>query len=165
MNRAIQGIVQSGRMGMVVAAALMSGQASAVTCSLDIVRAYQEALKRGWNFECQAQRPSDVAGVTFDGSKRVGCYGKSDLTAGSHVYHARFFQGRLSGGTQLFGGWSVESYQVAGGGYTKESGGGAFVAFSWSSPLPNTHTRRFLSQIKLRKATSNCDKVYDEAFG
>lgn len=148
---------------------LGASSAHAVTCSVNIERAYQEAVKRGWTFWCTAVSGAitgSKSGLHFDKSKRLGCYGRTGpVLAGSQRFIGHFFIKGSHSTTQLSGGWSIASFQIADGQWSQAGqAGGSRIDFEWSYNLPNKVTYRHLSQLKVTKSGGNCAKFYDEAF-
>ena len=151
-------------------AALGTSTTRAASCTLDLERAYHVAVARGWTFKCSHRGPSETGigaaqGLTFDGSKRVGCYGRNGPT-GKATFQAQFLRQGSGSTSDLRGGWRVQSFEVSGGQYSgRPPIDGVRIFFEWSSPTPGATTRRFLSKLLLEKSGGQCAKVYDEAFG
>lgn len=144
---------------------IIAQSANAAVCTVNIERAYKEAVANGWRFECKPLHMGATVGLHFDSGKRVGCAGKAPYGPTSPQYSANFF--KLQGsknGNKLKKGWKVYSYKVSGGQYTK------VVNFTYQrlgfqfSASPGSNFQRHLSELKLSKKSGNCTKVYNEAF-
>ena len=126
-------------------------QANTVTCSVDIGRAYQEAKKYGWKFEC-GNSLHGTSGITFDSKKRVGCFGKANAYATWNQFTGGFFRKGSTGTRYLSNQWKVHAFEISGGSHKSyQPAAGARVRFSWETKTPGSTTRRFLYRIKLKK--------------
>lgn len=135
---------------------LAAPSAQAATCTVNIEQAYQKAVANGWAFYCE----NSV--LTFNGQKQMGCFGKTGAAA-STTPKGHFFTGK--GRTSFYNGWSLASYKMSGGQYTKQSSSKAGIIRFWFSVKGAFHQgRRHLSELKLKKNGGDCTKVLNEAF-
>lgn len=140
----------------------------AAECRLNIEKAHRVAVKHGWNFEC-------LSGVIdWNKSKKIGCRMRTPPFPGpsSMAVWARFFiynseQDTTESG-RLKSGWTIKSFTVSGGQYTKiDPGTDARLQFRFvPGGRRNTVYRRHLNEVVVEHPIRNksCKNVYNEAF-
>lgn len=159
-----------GTLALVVAGSIAATlpAAEATTCIVDLQRAVDEAMKRGWRFQCKLSGSAPVgSSVAFahDAMKRPGCAGRTGPVPGMpYLFRAQFF--KHVSRSQLANGWSFESFQAGSGQFNPYPPmNGALLVYGWDLSQPNRNTARHLLELKLKKSGGNCAKVYEEAFG
>ncbi len=153
-------------LGFSLTGTLSASPAQTVTCSVNMERAYNEAVRRGWNFKCETTYVGASVGFGWDNAKRMGCSGKTPAVLPTPAsYRASLFMRGGGSSANLSEGWKLAGYQVVGGQYLKDqAAGGRRINFFWKQPKPNTLFKRYITNLRFSKKGGSCAKLYDEAF-
>jgi len=158
---------------MFAAAAL---PASVVDCDVSVFDAYQKAKGRGWQFACERLMGLSHVGITANfvtyPPTDVGCVFKTPMvvTGALSLGYGQLFESAEGSSPTLRQGWSVVSFEIAGGQWTAPSAlpardVRARVNFSMTEAIkPNRTYNVRVKRLTLRKNTGNCSKAIDEAF-
>jgi len=152
-----------------VLAVLGHAPALAITteCSVNVLSAYQTAVKRGWRFSCGAAAGIQRGFVTYP-PDAIGCTYKTGVllpppppVGGSATL--LLFQGQSS--TQLKNGWTLKQFEIVGGQYQPMSTGDTLVA-AWITPgQPNRTYNYKLNKLVIQKLGSgSCAQAIEQAF-
>lgn len=154
--------------------ALAVGLCSAVPalsaeCSLDVIKAYETAKARGWQFKCPAAPGVAPGFVTYPPST-IGCTFKTGMVIPPPVPMYGPGQGALmlfggqTGVPALKNGWQFVRYEISGGTFQLLPPVTAIVSAGVALNKPS-HTYNFkLSSLVLKKSGGQCSKAINEAF-
>jgi hypothetical protein len=154
-------VLLAGGLGQTPAPAAM------LECSVNVLSAYQTAVKRGWRFSCGAVAGIQHGFVTYP-PNAIGCAYKTGIllppappVGGSASL--LLFQGQSS--TQLKNGWSLKLHEIIGGQFKPMSTGDTLVA-AWITPgKPNRTYNYRLNKLVIQKLGSgSCVQAIEQAF-
>ncbi len=141
--------------------------AAGTECNVNVLAAYQTAVKRGWRFTCSGQAGIQRGFVTYP-PNAVGCTYKTGALVPPPVPLAGnasllLFQGQSA--TQLKNNWSLKSFEIGGGQY-KPMGTSDTLVSAWITlGSPNKTYNYKLTKLVIQKLVGgNCSKAIDEAF-
>lgn len=143
--------------------------AATVECSVNVLSAYQTAVKRGWRFSCGAAAGIQHGFVTYP-PDAIGCTYKTGIVlppapplAEGGSASLLLFQGQSS--TQLKNGWTLKQFEIVGGQFQPMSTGDTLVA-AWIRPgHPNRVYNYKLNKLVIRKLGSgSCAQAIEQAF-
>jgi hypothetical protein len=140
--------------------------AAGVECSVNVLTAYQTAVKRGWRFSCDGVAGIQGNFVTYP-PNGIGCTYKTGmlvpppapLTGNSSLL---LFQGQSA--TQLKNGWSIKLFELEGGQYKPMGTSDTLVAAWITLGAPNRTYNYKLTKLVLQKLIGSCTNVIGEAF-
>ncbi len=141
--------------------------AAGLECSVNVLTAYQTAVKRGWRFSCGAMPGVQNGFVTYP-PNAIGCTYKTGglipppapLSGNATLL---LFEGQSS--TQLKNGWSLKSFEMNGGQYKPMGTNDTLVAAYITLGSPNKTYNYKLTKVVIQKLVGgNCTKAIDEAF-
>lgn len=141
--------------------------AAGVECSVNVLTAYQTAVKRGWRFTCGGAAGIQKGMVTYP-PNAVGCTYKTfglvpppaPMSGNASLL---LFTGQSS--TQLKNGWSLKSYEMSGGQYKPMSTSDTLVAAWITLGTPNKTYNYKLTKLVLTKLVGgNCANAIGDAF-
>lgn len=150
-----------------IALAPATSFAAGVQCSLNVLSAYQTAVKRGWRFSCGALPGVQNGFVTYP-PNAIGCTYKTGglipppapLSGNATLL---LFEGQSS--TQLKNGWSLKSFEMNGGQYKPMGTNDTLVAAYITLATPNKTYNYRLTKLVIEKFVGgNCTKAIGEAF-
>jgi len=174
-NAAVTRLRLSGGTALRVAAALALGLlalpsarvlAAGVECDVNVLTAYQTAVKRGWRFSCGGPVGIQSGFVTYP-PNGIGCTYKTGAIVPppapmSGNATLLLFQGQSA--TQLKNGWSMKSFELDGGQYKPMGTGDTLVAAWITLGSPNKTYNYKLKKLVLQKLIGSCTNVVAEAF-
>jgi hypothetical protein len=143
--------------------------ATTVECSVNVLSAYETAVKRGWRFSCGAAAGIQRGFVTYP-PDAIGCTYKTGIVlppapplAEGGSASLLLFQGQSS--TQLKNGWTLKRFEIVGGQFQPMSTGDTLVA-AWITPgQPNRTYNYKLNKLVIRKLGSgSCTQAIEQAF-
>jgi len=143
--------------------------AAGVECAVNVLTAYQTAVKRGWRFKCGPVAGIQGGFVTYP-PNAIGCTYKTGVIVPpppplplSGNASLLLFTGQSS--TQLKNGWSLKSYEMNGGQYTPMGTNDTLVAAWITLGTPNKTYNYKLTKLVLTKLVGgNCANAIADAF-
>lgn len=141
--------------------------AAGTECAVNVLTAYQTAIKRGWTFSCGGAAGIQKGFVTYPPNS-VGCTFKTGALIPppaplSGNVSLLLFGGQSS--TQLKNDWSLKSYELTGGQY-KPMGTSDTLVSAWITlGTPNKTYNYKLTKLVLQKLVGgSCANAVNEAF-
>lgn len=147
----------------------LAAPAMAAECSLDVLKAYQTAKARGWQFSCTSVPGISANFVTYPPAS-IGCVFKTPpmvppgnpVWGGAHGFIALF--GAQAGVPALKNGWTFVRYEIEGGPFVLLPPAHSMVAAGANLNKPG-HTANYrLSKLIIQRSGSSCSSAIEQAF-
>ena len=141
--------------------------AAGIEGAVNVLTAYQTAVKRGWKFSCGPVAGIQGGFVTYPPSA-IGCTYKTGVIVPppaplSGNAGLLLFTGQSS--TQLKNGWSLKSYEMSGGQYQPMGTSDTLVAAWITLGTPNRTYNYKLTRLVLTKLVGGtCGNAINDAF-
>jgi hypothetical protein len=146
----------------------IAAPAAAADCNVNVWNAYNTAKARGWVFNCTTKPLIQGGFVPYPPPlSSVGCSFKTPTVPGvpNEIGTGYLFVYYDGGHPNLKNGWTVKSFEIAGGQWSAFTGEPARVGFRTTGPKQGGKTYNYyISKLTLTKNGGVCGNAINEAF-